>query len=1792
MIARQSMPPMPASPASGSGSSGNRPHRSSFVDELLGLTTGSTDMLAVAAGQADTGPLAIGAPLDAAEESGTYGISLQTTTFLQEQLARDSSGSPLGGASPMAPGGVSPPEGVEALHHTSNSVLHSLAELHGAAYAAVALEARSLLVVRQQPSVMQKLRAIESALMVSASPPAAGGAGPEAAAALQQALVQTEQPVEDVLMWFFGHEDSRLRCNAVETYIRRLYRSYVIGGVSVTDRDAHAGGAVVVPGAPLQVAWHFVTSSSAGLSGNTNAGGGFYPVDAERGLPHTGTLIPSFDSVDDLQRLQRMGSAGAQRHASLGAGGLAGQSSQARAILSSSQSRGLAPVPEQSDIAPGMKRHGVLAVFADVAHVQAQLHGVMMSLAARVGGQALPGGQGAGGTDESDETAVNVVHIAVLAPPTYDDLEAARASAGGDVSRNRAGTEQSSVFSVSRPLQAAGAGGLTEAQTVELLTRISEPSHAAFAAAGVRRISFMVDRLLQLQGASQGTPTQDALMVTVEAVAQEAQRFRDAQEAAAGAGNKSGTGSEDEGEEEGSTPMWESVRILLPGSIVPPRPDPAVARARAVAGSEDEAGAHGSPLVAAGRHDAAAAAAAGELPLLQLARRTSTGEPATEPLPTREALLRLVFGRRSLVTAPGFPAVFTLRARKGFTEDSIVRHIEPPMSGFLELNRLENFRIRIIHTPNRSVHVYEAVAHRDEAASKAAAKAGKRASRPRKRYFVRGIVRHTERLSSAESAASMFPGPERVFVEALNALAISIGERALADTSNPVGNNHIFLNVVPVASITPEFVEMVIQKLARLYAKKLRHLRVSTVEFKISLQSQPGGPCTPVRLVASNPTGYVLRVDQYAEVPVALSTKGESVFRLIGSTRSGAARPGAHTGGSGSSGGRGGREADDDFSPGLGLGAPGTGMLAAVGAVPSAGVGRPLGGVPPSVGGATGPLSAAAVAAAAASTTTTAEYENWDGKPTTAPYPDESIFESKRALAAAASETVYCWDFIELFQRALEVSWDKYQQGTRGVRDPHPRPRQMLQVTELALVPKRRVQAAAAAAAAALQGAGRSRPGPGGIYRSDSYATDMYSSELGPSRPSSSSALGQLPHSQQQSQRLLENDGLAHRRSFGNGNDNSSDTASEPSENKGEWTTVGRRRGADDDGTSGKAASGSAEGGKGTDAAAQPAAADGTAGSSQEFPPGASFEEQFELVERDPLPGQNRIGMVAWRLRMYTPEFPERAGGREIVVIANDITVRAGSFGTKEDALFDLASKRARALGLPRIYMAANSGARIGLADEVKKRFRVAWNDPSDPTKGFKYLYLTESDHAVLGPRGSVRSRKVVDPVTGEVHHELLDIIGCQPDIGVENLRGSATIAGETSRAYKDVFTLTYVTGRSVGIGAYLVRLGQRTIQKAGAAPILLTGFHALNTLIGRRVYTSNQQLGGPRIMHTNGVSHLVVEHDLQGVAAILRWLAYVPARAGGPLPDGSTAAAADPVDRDVQYRPPADGPFDPRHLLVGAQAQPPPSSSSAVAQDSGPGPGPGPGPDAILSMSSSGSLHAGAAQPQPQHLGGLFDDGSFMETLQQWARSVIVGRARLGGIPVGVIVAETRSVTSVVPADPAAPESHEQRLQQAGNVWFPDSAYKTSQAIRDFNGEGLPLVILANWRGFSGGQRDMFHEILKFGSYIVDALVDYKQPVIVYIPPRSELRGGAWVVVDPTINPDVMEMYAAEDARGGILEPAGAVSIKFRERDVRATVRRCDGPLAAVQSQVTAALESGDAPLAKQLQDRAALRE
>lgn len=818
-----------------------------------------------------------------------------------------------------------------------------------------------------------------------------------------------------------------------------------------------------------------------------------------------------------------------------------------------------------------------------------------------------------------------------------------------------------------------------------------------------------------------------------------------------------------------------------------------------------------------------------------------------------------------------YPGIYTFPHRLNYSEDKIVRHIEAPLAYKLELRRLRNYNVVPLTSNNKNVHLYLAKTKDSDAHI---------VTDRFQRLFVRAVVRQIDRADDgARSQYDAYPGPERTLVEALNALELAMGS-ALVKTGVVTKNNHVFLNILPEATVDPQYLEGVIRILASRYSERLAQLRVAQVELKIAARFTNEANTIPVRLVASNPTGYVVRVEAYVET----SGLDEPIFTSIG-----------------------------DESHG-----------------------------------------------------------EWDGKPITTPYPVLFPFDRKREMAKAMSNTVYVYDFLELIEFSLLRSWRKYVQ-------------------------ERKV--------------------PGGVKTA-------------------------IPSVLLETRELILDAG----------------------DNALKETTRPR--------------------------------------------------------------GQNDIGMVAWLLTVYTPEYPS---GREVVIIANDITFKAGSFGTREDRLFELASKFSREKGIPRFFFSANAGARIGMAESIKALYKVCWKDENDPVKGFEYLYLTPEDYARLSAEGSVNA-VLKTTASGEERYVLSDIIGREEDLGVENLRGSGTIAGETSRAYQEVFTLTYACGRSVGIGAYLVRLGHRTVQNATHSPIILTGYQALNKLMGKDVYSSNDQLGGVKVMHTNGVTHVTAKNHLSGIFSIIEWLSFVPAVRRGAVPVRDVSGW-EVIERPVEFHPEDKSTqYDPRLLLTGK-----------VDDATG------------------------------KWVSGFADRGSFRETLDGWAKSVVVGRARLGGIPFGVVVTEVRTSEKVVPADPAAPSTQENLIQQAGQVWFPDSAHKTATAIKDFKGEDLPLFIFANWRGFSGGQRDMFDEVLKFGAAIVDGLVNYEQPVFVYIPPFAELRGGAWAVVDPTINDGIMEMYADPAGRGGVLEPAGLIEIKYRKKQLLEAMHRLDDKLKHLDARFAA---------------------
>eukprot|EP01084_Bolivina_argentea_P285816 490199_1 len=179
-----------------------------------------------------------------------------------------------------------------------------------------------------------------------------------------------------------------------------------------------------------------------------------------------------------------------------------------------------------------------------------------------------------------------------------------------------------------------------------------------------------------------------------------------------------------------------------------------------------------------------------------------------------------------------------------------------------------------------------------------------------------------------------------------------------------------------------------------------------------------------------------------------------------------------------------------------------------------------------------------------------------------------------------------------------------------------------------------------------------------------------------------------------------------------------------------------------------------------------------------------------------------------------------------------------------------------------------------------------------------------------------------------------------------------------------------------------------------------------------------------------NGISHKMVVNDKEGVHQILKWLSYVPEKRN----------ASFPIDNMRNYVP------EKRNASF-------PTSIDAINRDV-----------ICYPFDSDG----GKYDPRILIDGQLFDKYSFTEYQSKWAQSVCIGRTKLGGIPIGIIASETRTTTCIIPADATNELSTELSYSQAGQILYPDTSYKISQAINDFKCEQLPIFILANWRGFS----------------------------------------------------------------------------------------------------------------------------
>jgi propionyl-CoA carboxylase beta chain len=157
-----------------------------------------------------------------------------------------------------------------------------------------------------------------------------------------------------------------------------------------------------------------------------------------------------------------------------------------------------------------------------------------------------------------------------------------------------------------------------------------------------------------------------------------------------------------------------------------------------------------------------------------------------------------------------------------------------------------------------------------------------------------------------------------------------------------------------------------------------------------------------------------------------------------------------------------------------------------------------------------------------------------------------------------------------------------------------------------------------------------------------------------------------------------------------------------------------------------------------------------------------------------------------------------------------------------------------------------------------------------------------------------------------------------------------------------------------------------------------------------------------------------------------------------------------------------------------------------------------------------------------------VVDDGRFLEVQQHYARNIIVGFARLGGRPVGVVANQPAHLAGVLDID---------------------SAVKGARFVRFCDAFNIPLVVFEDVPGFLPGTQQEFGGIIRHGAKLLFAFAEATVPKLTVITRKA--YGGAYcVMASKHIRTDVN--FAWPTAEIAVMGPEGAVNILYK-REIEA---------------------------------------
>jgi propionyl-CoA carboxylase beta chain len=360
-----------------------------------------------------------------------------------------------------------------------------------------------------------------------------------------------------------------------------------------------------------------------------------------------------------------------------------------------------------------------------------------------------------------------------------------------------------------------------------------------------------------------------------------------------------------------------------------------------------------------------------------------------------------------------------------------------------------------------------------------------------------------------------------------------------------------------------------------------------------------------------------------------------------------------------------------------------------------------------------------------------------------------------------------------------------------------------------------------------------------------------------------------------------------------------------------------------------------------------------------------------------------------------------------------------------------------------------------------------------------KLVYVFAQDFTVFG--GSL-SRANADKIVkiqelalkmGAPLVGLNDSGGARIQEGVESLAGYADIFYNNVISSGVIPQISAILGPCAGGAVYSPALTDFIFMVKEKSHMFVTGPDVIKTVTHEDV--TKEELGGADTHSSkSGVAHFTGNDEEQTIMMVRELLSFLPSNNLEDPPVKTTMDPSDRISEELEEIVPADPnkPYDMHEIIQ-----------------------------------------------------NVIDNKHFLEVQPNYAQNIIVGFARFGGRPVGVVANQPSHLAGVLDIN---------------------SSVKAARFVRFCDAFNLPLVTFVDVPGFLPGTGQEFGGIIKHGAKLLYAFSEATVPKITVITRKA--YGGAYDVMSSKhIGADVNLAYPTAEI--AVMGPEGAINIIHREK-------------------------------------------